>query len=125
MTGRLLVIALGITTAADCGSQRPWGRASLLAGAPARTIEIDVSEHGFSTAKVPVRVGETVEIVFKRTTERTCAKRVVVSLDANQRVERDLPVDAPVALTLHFDRPGELGFSCSMGMYGGVIDVEP
>ena len=111
--------------AAGCASQRPWGRAGLVTASASREVDIEVSQRGFSTTSVPVRVGETVEIVFTRTTERTCAKRVVVSLDAGQRVERALPVGAKVALTLHDDRPGELGFSCSMGMYGGVIDVEP
>ena len=119
------IAVLGLLLAPACASQPPWGRANLLAGTPSREVDVEVSQHGFSTTKVPVRVGETIQLVFKRTTEHTCAKRVVVSLDADRRVERDLPVGAPVALTLHFDRPGELGFSCSMGMYGGVIDVEP
>lgn len=118
-------LAFVVFVAIGCASSRPWGRASLLAGHPERTIEIAVSQRGFSLSRVTVHAGETVELVFTRTTERTCAKRVVVSLDADHRIERDLPVGVPVALTLHFDRPGELGYSCSMGMFGGVIDVEP
>ena len=118
-------LLIGVILAVGCASSRPWGHASLLAGHPQRTIEIAVSQHGFSLSRVIVHVGETIEVVFTRTTERTCAKRVVVSLDADQRVERDLPVGVPVALTLRFDRSGELGYSCSMGMFGGVIDVEP
>ena len=118
-------LAISGILAVGCASGPPWGRASLLARRPQRTIEIAVSQHGFSRSRVTVHAGETVDLVFTRTTEHTCAKRVVVSLDVDQRIERDLPVGTPVALTLHFDHPGELGYSCSMGMFGGVIDVEP
>ena len=111
--------------AAGCASHARWGRASLVTSQAARTIPIQVTDHGFSTGTITVRAGETVELVFTRTTEHTCAKRVVLSLDAEQRVERDLPVGVPVAVDLHFDRPGELGYSCSMGMFGGAIEVEP
>lgn len=123
MMGR--VLAMSSIVAVGCASSTPWGRASLLAGQPQRSVEIAVSQHGFSLARVTAHTGETINLIFTRTTERTCAKRIVVSLDADQRIQRDLPVGIPVAVTLHFDRPGELGYSCSMGMYGGVIDVEP
>ena len=122
MTARTMFAAVLVSA---CASPRPWGAATMVPSPPARTVTIEVSNHGFSTTQVPVHVGEVVTLVFDRTTEHTCAKRVVLSLDADRRVERDLPVGTPVAITLRFDHPGELGYSCSMGMYGGVIDVAP
>ncbi|HVV85901.1 MAG TPA: cupredoxin domain-containing protein [Kofleriaceae bacterium] len=89
----------------------------------ARTVAITIGEHGFEPDRVEARAGEEVELVFTRRVEHTCVTRVVLSLDADRRIERDLPLDRPVVVRLSFDRPGELGFSCPMGMHAGVITI--
>jgi len=75
--------------------------------------------------RVTVTAGEVVDLVFTRTVEHTCVTTVIVSLDARTRIERPLPVDVPITVTLRFapNQRGELGFSCPMSMIGGAIDV--
>lgn len=93
------------------------------ASAATRNIAIAVTARGFEPDSVDVDLGETATMVFTRKVERTCVKRVIVALDDDHNIERDLPIGAPVAITLTFDRPGELGFWCAMAMRGGAIHV--
>ncbi len=107
-----------------CAAHRPWGRAH---EAPpprnARRVDIEITGEGFRPNRVEGRVGETITLVFTRTVERSCVDHVILSLDEDRRVERDLPLRAPVAVTLVLDAVGELGFSCPMGMHGGALEV--
>jgi plastocyanin len=115
---------LALLALSACVQSSPLGRATETPAASSmRTIEIAVTSHGFDPSSVDVTMGETVTIVFTRKVQRTCVKRVVVALDDQHNVERDLQVDHPVALTLKFDRAGEVGFSCAMMMQGGAIHV--
>lgn len=109
---------------AGCGSSRPWAHATEAPSARAeRTVAIVVTARGFEPARVDARVGETLTLVFTRQIQRTCVKRVVLSLDDEHTLERDLPMEVAVPVTLTLDRAGELGFSCPMGMHSGVIEV--
>ncbi|CAN5917806.1 hypothetical protein BH11MYX2_BH11MYX2_04660 [soil metagenome] len=115
---------LALLSLSACVQSSPAGRATEMpAMSSARPIEIAVTSRRFDPSSVDVTIGETATIVFTRKVQRTCVKRVVVALDDQHNLERDLPVDQPVALTLSFDRAGEVGFSCAMMMQGGVIHV--
>lgn len=107
-----------------CLAPTAAGRAAIATPAPdTRTIAVAVNARGFSPASFEVETGSVATVVFTRTVEHTCVKRVVLGLDAEHTVERDLPRNQPVAITLQFDRPGELSFSCAMGMRFGSIHV--
>ena len=107
-----------------CAARVPWGRAhETSAPGDSRRIDISITNEGFRPGRIEGHVGETITLVFTRTIERSCADRVIVSLDEDRRVERDLPLRMPVAVTLVLENVGELGFSCPMGMYGGTIEV--
>ena len=103
--------AFGTAIARDAPSQAP------------RRIAISVDEEGFSPRKIEVAKGERVSLVFYRTTDRTCAKKVLVYLSDDETVERDLPLGRPVAITVRFARAGELGYACAMGHVAGIIRV--
>ena len=114
-----------VVSLAACTAGQPWGRAHVVAPSSegGRSIDIAASRTEFAPDRVRVHLGETVHFRFTRTAERTCAREVVVSLDAKHRIRRDLPVGIPVEITLVFDEPGELGFTCGMEMLGGTIEV--
>ena len=102
------------------------GRAVVTAPTAAdRNIPISVTARGFEPDAIDVTSGEPVTIVFTRTVERTCVKRVVLEIDDEHDVQRDLPIGQPIAITVAFEQPGELGFSCAMAMKGGAIHVHP
>lgn len=116
---RSFVIAL-----AACASSTPWGHATTAEPTPRKVIDIAVTRTAFAPDRVVVHVGDAVTLRFTRTVERTCAKQVIVGLDADHEISRDLPVGTPVDIGLSFDRPGELVYSCGMRMLGGTIVVE-
>ena len=113
-----------LVTLTACLHPAPAGHATTLPDSPGvRRIPIAVTRRGFEPDVVDVRSDETVTLVFTRTVERTCVKRVLVYLDRDHDVARDLPLGQPVAISLHCDRPGELVYACSMQMTGGTIRV--
>ena len=122
MTGvRVLLVPVAL---AACAAPMPWGHAvEPVRGDAGRPIPIAITKHGFDPSEISVAAGETVRLIFTRRVERTCVKRVVVSLDQDRTLERDLPLDTPVSVTLQFDRPGELGYACPMARHGGKIVV--
>lgn len=87
----------------------------------ARRIPIRVDEQGYHPGTVRARPGETLTLVFTRTTERGCGGTLVVpSLD----LRRELPLNRPVEVTLTVPEPGAVSFTCGMGMYRGSVVVE-
>jgi plastocyanin domain-containing protein len=59
---------------------------------------------------------------FERKVEGTCATEVVMVV-GGETIERELPLDTPVALTLTFRKPGTIKFACAMDMFRGTITV--
>jgi plastocyanin domain-containing protein len=86
-------------------------------------IEIQVTRSGFEPASITVPAKKQVTLVFKRTTDQTCTKSVVLSLDDGKKIEKDLPLDTAVAIDVTFPKAGKLGYACSMNMAKGIIVV--
>ena len=89
--------------------------------APARRVEISVTEKGFEPGRVAVKKGEPLELIVTRKTDDTCAKKLVVK-DAG--VKAVLPLNK--AVTIHFTpgKTGEVTYACGMDMVTGVLVVE-
>ena len=71
-----------------------------------------------------VPVGKPVTLVFERKTEQTCAKQVVLTMDDGKRIEKALPMNAPVEIATTFPKAGKLGYACGMDMIKGTITVQ-
>ena len=125
VTSPAATIRLAVIVALSaCASGRPWGAAELAApSSSARSVDVVVGRHGFAPHRIDVRQGEAVTFTFLRTVERTCVTRVIIRLDAEHRLERDLPMDQPTSITLRFTRAGEIGFTCPMDMYGATVTI--
>jgi plastocyanin domain-containing protein len=107
-----------------CATRVPWGRAHETSPArDARRIDVAITSEGFRPQRIHGRAGEAITLVFTRMVERSCVDRVILSLDEDRRIERDLPLRVPVTVPLVLEAVGELGFSCPMGMHGGTIEV--
>ena len=89
-----------------------------------KRIEISVTAKGFAPDNVQVTAAQPVMLVFTRTTDRTCAKRVVIQLGDGKKVEQDLPLDKAVEVAVTFAKKGELRYSCAMDMISGVITIQ-
>ncbi len=84
-------------------------------------IEMKVTKNGFEPANVRVAKGRPVELRITRTTDETCATEIVIP---EAHVNVPLPLDRPVTVRFTPPHAGRLKYSCSMGMFGGTIDVQ-
>ena len=114
LAGAALVVALGMGAVSADGDKK----------APPRRVDIAVTEAGFEPSKVTVKQGEEVTLAFKRTSDATCATEVVVHVNEKDTVEKKLPLNETVPVTVTFSKTGELGYACGMNMYKGVIVVQ-
>jgi RND family efflux transporter MFP subunit len=84
------------------------------------TRRIEITAAGLVPARVTVPAGQPVDLVFIRRVEETCGTDVVVP---ELGVTRDLPLDTPITIRLPAREPGEVAFTCGMGMLKGTIVV--
>jgi plastocyanin domain-containing protein len=85
---------------------------------------IQVTGQGFEPDDVSVPAGKPVTIVFERKTDKTCAKKVVLTMDDGQKIEKELPLNTPVEIATTFPKAGKLGYACDMDMLKGTITVQ-
>src|SRR5450432_200342 len=97
--------------------------ADVPAKGPSR-IDVAVTTRGFNPDSITVPAKKPLTLVFTRTTDQTCTKTVVVTLDDGKKIERDLPLDKPVEIAVTFPKAGKLSYACSMDMTKGVIVVQ-
>ena len=81
-------------------------------------VAITVTDRGFEPARVEVSHGQAVTLVVTRRTHMACAAEMVMP---DHGIRRALPVDEPVEITCTPDMPGEIHYSCGMGMMRGTI----
>ena len=89
-----------------------------------RRIAITVTKKGFEPGGIKVTKGEEVTLVFTRKTEQTCAKTVVIRIEDGKKIEKQLPLDTAVEVTVTFAKSGAFSYACGMGMYESVISVQ-
>ena len=77
---------------------------------------VEVSESGFQPARV--NLGASRRIVFRRTTEGTCATAVVFP---SLGTEKPLPLNTDVIVDLPAMLTDEVAFQCGMGMLKGML----
>jgi plastocyanin domain-containing protein len=87
-------------------------------------FEIAITHSGFEPGSITVPAKIPVELVFTRKTDQTCTKSIVVTVDDGKTIERELPLDKPVAIAVTFPKAGTLGYACSMNMNKGTIVVQ-
>lgn len=91
-----------------------------VARAEANEFRITVDESGFNPPLIKVATGKPARLVFTRTTEKTCATKVVIP---SLKISEDLPLNKPVTIDIKPDKSGKIGFACPMDMLKGKIDV--
>jgi len=118
-------VALAVlTVAAASGCQKANGDTGTSGGsavvANSGVVKVTADEKGFSPTRIEVQKGKNVELEFTRTTDKTCADKVVFP-DLN--VTKDLPLNQPVRVAVPTDATRTLTFQCGMGMFKGSLVV--
>jgi plastocyanin domain-containing protein len=115
--GWMRIVPAGLAAALALGLAMPSGAAE-----PGRRIELTVTGQGFSPTPVKVKRGEPLTLVVTRTTDRTCAKEIVIP---SEGIHVALPLNQPVEVRLTPKKTGELKYGCAMDqMIAGVLVVE-
>lgn len=85
------------------------------------TVNISVQESGYSPSTVTVKAGQEVTFNIKNSGVYTCAAAFTIPYFNFQKV---IEVGKTESIALKMpDRPVQIPFMCSMGMYRGVINV--
>jgi plastocyanin domain-containing protein len=85
-----------------------------------QVIAVVADERGFTPAAVETKAGAKLTLRFTRTTDATCADKVVFP-DAH--IEKDLPLKQAVDIQVPTDKTGTLGFQCGMGMFKSSVVI--
>ena len=96
----------------------PAGNAQAQAGQ--ETVPVTVDANGFTPSHIQVKKGTDTTLVFTRTSDSTCAKKVVFP---DIKLEKELPLDQAVAVRIPTSEPRTLTFQCGMGMFKSSVVV--
>jgi len=116
------LVLMAVTTLALVGCKKEAGGEAVKQVAPARTVELKVTEQGFEPDKVQLKQGEPVRFRVTRVTENTCATDILV---AGTDIKVKLPMNEPQEFDYTPEKAGTVKFGCAMGMMvSGVMVVE-
>ncbi len=123
------LMAAGLLLAVACSRSEEANAAEPAQGAPAaeaqggqhaKKVRIKVTASGYEPSSVQAEAGKPITLVFTRVTDEGCGNKVVLP---DFDIERDLPLDQPVEITITPRRAGEFKITCGMKMFKGKIVV--
>ncbi len=89
-------------------------------GADQKVVPVSVDAKGFTPSRIDVTKGADTTLQFTRTTDSTCAKKVVFP---EINVSKDLPLNQAVAVKVPTSEARTLTFQCGMGMYKSAVVI--
>jgi len=114
LSAGLLTLALAGLTA-SCSKGSDAGSA-----ADGRRVEIAVTAEGYTPSKITAKQGESLVLRFTRKVKGECLAKVVFP---EQKITKELPLDATVEVAIKAEKAGKIPFQCGMNMVHGSIDV--
>jgi plastocyanin domain-containing protein len=127
MTQRPEILVAFALTIFACSKSEPGTTSSTTAiasgssGELSRVVKIAVDENGFEPSSVTLPKGGNTMLMFTRTTDTTCADKVVFP---EIGISKDLPLNTPVSISVPTDEARKLTFQCGMGMYKSKVVVQ-
>lgn len=89
---------------------------------PARQVSIVVIDGSYQPARIEMKEGERLRLVFLRKEHNPCTRELVIPALG---IRRELPPDQPVTVEVAGLKPGTHEFHCGMNMVFGQIVVAP
>jgi len=83
-------------------------------------IAVTADERGFTPAAVETQHGSKLTLRFTRTTDSTCADKVVFP---EAGIEQALPLKQAVDVVVPTDKARTLAFQCGMGMFKSAVVI--
>ena len=84
-------------------------------------IPIEVDAKGYHPSEAKALAGQSVRLLFKRTSDEGCGQQVVFP---SLKITKDLPLGQTVPVDVTMPASGTLAFACGMGMLKGDLVVE-
>ena len=117
----LVGISAGIALSACHTRAKPSEHQASSAAAPIANMEpvlgrIEIGESGFAPSHVIVENAQP--LVFRRTTDHSCATAVIFP---QFRIEQPLPLNTDVSIVLPPTASGEVAFQCGVGENRGKV----
>lgn len=85
-----------------------------------QTIEIKVTASGYSPNRIQVRKGVPVTLKLIGVDAYSCAAAFRIP---SLGIKKNLQANETQVVTFTPEKSGKIPFSCSMGMYSGIIEV--
>jgi plastocyanin domain-containing protein len=86
-----------------------------------QTATVMIGQYGYEPASIRLKRGVPARITFRRIVESTCATEVVF---ADYGINRALPLNTNVTVSLTPKKAGEFAFACGMNMHRGKLLVQ-
>jgi len=114
----LVLLVLSATPA--CRKDEASGNAKPIVAVGDQVIAITADERGFTPAAIETKSGSKLTLRFTRTTDATCADKVVFP---EAGIEKVLPLKQPVDVLIPTDQARTLAFQCGMGMFKSAVVI--
>ena len=83
-----------------------------------RQVQVTISEAGIEPGEIRAEAGDSVTLLFRRVTEKTCAKEINF---VGRGLQVAVPRDQEVKVTIDVNEPGVFRFGCLGGGESAVI----
>ena len=115
----LLALPAALSSVAACHKGESAGSAPKpVLAVGDQVLPVTADERGFTPASVETQRGSKLTLRFTRTTDATCADKVVFP---EAGIEKDLPLKQAVDVVVPTDKARMLAFQCGMGMFKSSV----
>lgn len=114
------LVLLALSASPACHKDEGSGGPKPVVAVGDQVIAVTADERGFTPAAVETQQGSKLTLRFTRTTDGTCADKVVFP---EAGIERDLPLNQPVDVVVPTDKARTLAFQCGMGMFKSAVVI--
>jgi cupredoxin-like protein len=111
------LVTVFASVAGGCKAKSSAGASTSSGPVPrSMSVNVEANEKGFTPSSFELQKGAPATLIFRRTTDKTCATEVVFP---ELKITKELPLMVPVPIEVPTGDARTLVFQCGMGMFKG------